>query len=122
MRARERLRFRVYSAVRDVVLDSQLFRSRPQLHEPDIFVNVYPELVDVNASLNETQLHLVPGEARPKELTRFAEQLREGIERSAGPLQLELTTDAARFGGSQPVLLAGLPVGYRAVLLRREPE
>ncbi len=120
--ARERLRFRVYSAVRDVVLRTDLFRTHPELHEPEISVNVYPQLVDVNASLTEGQVRLLRDKVRPRDMNRFAEEIQDGIEKAAGSLQLELTLDPARFGGSQPVVLVGVPNGFRAVLLRREPE
>jgi hypothetical protein len=120
--ARERLRFRVYSAVRDVGLRTELFRTHPELHEPEISVNVYAQLVDVNASLTEGQIRLLREKVRPRDLNRFAEELRDGIRKAAESLQLEFTLDPARFGGSQPVVLVDVPSGYRAVLLRREPE
>jgi len=119
---RERLKFRVYAAVRDVTLATELFRSNFQLHEPDIVVNVYAQFVDVNTSLNEGQLHLLPAHGRSRDLTRFAEELRTGIARIAPDLHLELTTDPARFGSSEPVMLVDVPCGYRAVLLRPERE
>jgi hypothetical protein len=122
MKARERLRFRVYSAVRDVMLGSELFRSNFQLHEPDFVVSAYPAFLDVNASLNEGQLQLVPVENRPRDLNRFAEELRRGIEKVASNLGLELTTDPTQYGGSGPVMLVDVPIGYRAVLLRRGSE
>jgi hypothetical protein len=119
---RERVKFRVYSAVRDVVLGTELFRSHFELHEPDISVNVYAQFVDVNTSLNEGQLHLLPASGRSRALNRFAEELRIGIERIAANLHLEFTTDPARFGGSERVMLVEVPCGYRAVLLRSERE
>jgi hypothetical protein len=122
MKARERLRFRVYSAVRDVMLGTELFRSNFQLHEPDFVVSAYATFIDVNASLNEGQLQLVPVESRARDLTRFAEELRRGIEKVASGLNLEFTTDPAKFGGSGPVMLVDVPIGYRAVLLRVEGE
>ena len=122
MKVRERLRFRVYTAVRDVMLETELFRSNFQLHEPDIFVSAYASFIDVNASLNEAQLHLLPVNSRSRDLHRFVEELRHGIERTATNLHLEFTTDPARFGGSGPVILVDVPIGYRAVLLRSEPE
>ena len=122
IRDRERLKFRVYSAVRDVTLGTELFRSNFQLHEPDIVVNVYASFVDVNVSLNEGQLHLLPVHGRSRDLNRFAEELRTGIARIAPSLHLEFTTDSARFGGSEPVTLVDVPCGYRAVLLRPERE
>jgi hypothetical protein len=122
IKARERLRFRVYTAVRDVMLGSELFRSHFELHEPDIVVNVYAQVVDVNASLNEAQLHLLPARGRSRELNRFAEELGAGLARMAPKLQLELTTDPLRFGGSGPVMLAGVPCGFRAVLIRAPQE
>ncbi|MGD0250819.1 MAG: hypothetical protein ABSB97_08065 [Thermoplasmata archaeon] len=122
LKDRERLRFRVYSAVRDVTLGTDLFRSHFQLHEPEIVVNVYARFVDVNTSLNEAQLRLLPARGRPRNLNRFAEELRAGAERVAADLHLEFTTDPARFGGSDAVMLVGVPVGYRAVLLRSQPE
>jgi hypothetical protein len=122
MKIRERLRFRVYSGVRDVMLGSQLFRSNFQLHEPDFVVSAYAAFLDVNASLNEGQLQLIPVENRPRDLNRFAEDLRRGIEKVAHDLGLELSTDPAQYGGSGPVMLVDVPIGYRAVLLRRESE
>lgn len=122
MKARERLRFRVYSAVRDVMLGSELFRSNFQLHEPDFVVSAYPTFLDVNASLNEAQLQLIPVENRPRDLNRFSVELHRGIEKVAGALGLELTTDPTLYGGSGPVMLIDVPIGYRAVLLRRESE
>jgi hypothetical protein len=122
IRARERLKFRVYAAARDVVLGTELFRSNFQLHEPDIFVNVYPQFVDVNTSLNEGQLRLLPENSRSRDLSRFAEELRSGLEKVAANLHLEFTAEAARFGGSGPVTLVNVPIGYRAVLLRSERE
>jgi hypothetical protein len=120
--ARERLRFRVYSAVRDVVLGTELFRSHPELHEPEIFVNVYAQLVDVNACLSEGQLRLLREKTGAKGLSRFAEELRIGIGEAAAGLRLEFTTNPVQFGGSQPVILLDTASGYRAVLLRPEPE
>ncbi|MFZ0699036.1 MAG: hypothetical protein WAN74_02420 [Thermoplasmata archaeon] len=122
IKGRERLKFRVYSAVRDVVLGSELFRSHFELHEPEIIVNVYARFVDVNTSLNEAQLHLLPARGRSRDLNRFAEELRAGLAGIASKLQLEFTTDPARYGGSEPVMLVGVPCGYRAVLLRSQPE
>jgi hypothetical protein len=118
IRDRERLKFRVYAAARGVVLDTELFRSNFQLHEPEIVINVYPQHVDLNASLNEGQLRLLPARGRARDLRRFAEELRIGLEKLAAPLQLELTADPARWGGSAPVMLGDVPCGYRAVLLR----
>lgn len=122
IKGRERLKFRVYSAVRDVVLGSELFRAHFELHEPDIFVNVYAQFVDVHTSLNEGQLRLLPARGRSRDLHRFAGELRTGIERIAAGLQLEFTADPARFGGSEPVMLVDVPCGYRAVLLRPPRE
>lgn len=122
LKGRERLKFRVYAAVREVVLGTELFRSHFELHEPDVFVNVYARLVDVNVSLNEAQLHLLPVSGRSRDLHRFAEEVRTGMERIAAKLHLEFTTDRARFGGSEPVMLVDVPCGYRAVLLRSERE
>lgn len=122
MKARERLRFRVYAAVRNAVLATELFRSHSELYEPEIVVNVYAQFIDVNASLNEGQVRLLPVRGRSRELIRFAEELRTGFERIAANLHLEFTTDPARFGGSQPVMLVDVPSGYHAVLLRREGE
>lgn len=122
IKSRERLKFRVYAGLRDVVLGTELFRLHFELHEPDIVVNVYAQFVDVNASLNEGQLHLLPAQGRSRDLNRFAEELRAGSERVAVSLQLQLTTDPARFGGSGPVMLTDVPCGYRAVLLRSPPE
>jgi hypothetical protein len=122
IQGRERLKFRVYAAARVVVLGTELFRSNFQLHEPDIAVNVYAQYVDVNASLNEGQLRLLPAKARSRDLHRFAVELRTGLEKMAAQLQLEWTTDPARWGGSEPVTLGDVPCGYRAVLLRSERE
>jgi len=122
LRARERLRFRVYAAVRGVVLGTELFRTHPSLFEPDVVINVYPHLVDVQTSLNEGQLRLIAANRRSVELNRFAGELKAGLERVAAELDLEFTSTAAHFGGSQPVMLVDVPTGYRAVLLRRGQE
>jgi hypothetical protein len=122
MKARERLRFRVYSAVREVMLGTELFRSNFQLHEPDFVVSAFATYLDVNASLNEGQLQLIPVDNRSRNLDRFAEELRRGIEKVASTLGLEFTRDPTRFGGSGPVMLLDVPIGYRAVLLRLESE
>jgi hypothetical protein len=119
---RERLKFRVYAAARGVVLGTELFRSNFQLHEPEILINVYPQYVDLNASLNAGQLHLLPAKGRSRDLRRFAEELRTGLEKLAAELQLELSFDPARWGGSEPVMLGDVPCGYRAVLLRSGHE
>ena len=118
IRERERLRFRVYAAARGVVLGTELFRSNFQLHEPEIVVCVYPRYVDVNASLTEGQLRLLPATGRSRDLRRFAEELRVGLEKAAVQLELQLTSDPSRWGGSEPVALGDAPCGYRAVLLR----
>ena len=122
MKARERLRFRVFTAVREVMLGTQLFRSNFQLHEPEIVVNAYASHFDVNASLNEAQLQLLPVDTRFRDLHQFAEQLHRGIHKVAAEHHLEFTTDPVRFGGSGPVMLVDVPIGYRAVLLRLELE
>jgi hypothetical protein len=122
IRSRERLKFRVYSTVRDLVLGTELFRAHFQLHEPDIIVNVYRHYVDVVTSLNEAQFHVLPVRNRSRELNRFAEQLQIGMEKIARDLDLTFTSDAARFGGSEPVMLVDVPCGYRAVLLRSGAE
>ncbi len=122
MKARERLRFRVFTAVRDVMLGTDLFRSNFQLHEPDIVVSAYAPFLDVNASLNEAQLQLLPVDSRSHGLKQFADQLRRGVQKIATDLHLEFTSDPARFGGSGPVMLVDVPIGYRAVLLRLESE
>ena len=119
---RERLKFRVYTAVRDITLGTELFQSHFELHEPDVAVNVYAQFVDVNVSLNEAQLHLLPAKGRAGDLNRFVEEIRTGLEKMVPPLQLEFTTDRARWGGSEPVVLVDVPCGYRAVLLRLLPE
>ncbi len=122
IRSRERLKFRVFSAVRDLVLATDLFRSHFQLHEPDIIVNVYRQYVDVVTALNEAQLHVLPVRNRSRELYRFAEQLRTGMERIATGLDLTLNDEPSRFGGSEPVMLVDVPSGYRAVLVRSGNE
>jgi hypothetical protein len=122
MKNRERVRFRVYNAVRDVMLGTALFRTNFQLHEPDITVNAYSQFIDVNASLNEAQLRLIPTDNRSRHLHQFAGELQDGITRIAARLNLELTTDPARFGGSGPVMLVNVPIGYRAVLLLHDRE
>ncbi len=122
IKARERLKFRVFAAVRAVALGTKLFRSNFQLHEPDIVVNVYPQYVDVNTTLNEGQLRLLPTSGRSRDLNGFAVELQAGIGRVASDLELELTTDPARYGGSAPVRLVEAACGYRAVLLRTDPE
>jgi len=120
IKAREREKFQVFAAVRGVVFSTELFRTHPEFYEPDIFVNVYPQFVDVNTSLNEGQVRLLPVVGRSRDLNRFADQLRVGIEKATPSLHLDFTADPARFGGSQPVMLLDVPIGYRAVLLRRE--
>ncbi len=121
LKAREQLRFRLYAAIRDVALGTELFRANFQLHEPEISISVYSHHVDVNASLSESQLRLVATDGRPRVLTRFAEQLRSGMERAAITLQLELSEQPGRFGVSEPILVGEVPVGYHAVLLRPSP-
>ena len=120
--ARERLKFRVYSAFRDVVLRTDLFRSHFELHEPDITVNVYPQFADVMTYLNEAQFRVLRRSVQPAELRRFAEQLRVGAEKVANDLHLVSTSDQAGYGSSGPVMLVDVPIGYRAVLIRSEPE
>jgi len=122
IRERERLRFRVYAATRDLALGTALFRSHFEFHEPEVVVNVYPRFVDVNVALNEGQLRLLPGADRPRDLKQFAEELREGFGRMAACLHLELTTEPSRFGGAEPIMLLDVSIGYHAVLLRRESE
>ena len=121
LKAREQLRFRLYAAVREVALGTELFRANFQLHEPEISISVYAHHVDVNASLSESQLRLVPIDGRPRVLNRFAEQLRNGMERAATTLELKLSEQPGRFGASEPVLVGEVPVGYHAVLLRSSP-
>lgn len=108
--------------MRDLVLATDLFRSHFQLHEPDIIVNVYRQYVDVVTALNEAQLHVLPVRNRSRELNRFAEQLRTGMERIATGLDLTLNDEPSRFGGSEPVMLVDVPSGYRAVLVRSGNE
>lgn len=122
VKARERLKFQAYAAVRDVALRTELFRSHPQLHEPEISVNVYPQFVDVYASLTEGQLRLLRVGGVRQDLDRFAAELKKGIEGAVGSLRLTLTEDPAQLGGSLPVKLLGGAIGYRAVLVRNEPE
>lgn len=122
IKLRERLKFRVYSAVRDVGLRTELFRTHAELHEPDISVNVYPRYVDLNICLTEGQLFLLSAAGRGSELTQFAEELRTGIARAAPILHLKFAMDPAQHGGSEPVMLTDVPCGFRAVLLRLEPE
>ena len=122
LRARDRVRFRVYAGVRDAMLRSELFRSLPQLHEPEVVVNVSGPWVDVTAALNEGQFHLLVANGRTPDLPRFAEELQRGIESTARELGLTLSTDRARFGGSFAVMLGALPIGFRAALLRPDAE
>lgn len=122
LRVRDRLRFKVYAAVRGVVLGTELFRSHPSLFEPEVAINVYPHLIDVYTSLTEGQLRLVPAARRASELKRFGEELEAGLQRIAADLDLGFTTSAGDLGGSQPVVLVDVPTGYRAVLLRRDRE
>jgi hypothetical protein len=122
MKDRERLKFRAYAASREVALASELFRSHFQLHEPEITVNVYARYVDVNVGLNDAQLRLLPARGRSRELHRFAEELRAGLEKVAAGLALEFTVDPSRFGGSGPIDLEDAPIGYRAVFRRPVPE
>ncbi|HXY46794.1 MAG TPA: hypothetical protein VEK13_02700 [Thermoplasmata archaeon] len=122
MKARERLKFRVYAAARSAVLATEFFRSHSELYEPEIVVNVYAPYVDVNASLTEGQVRLLPVNGRSRELTRFAEELRVGLQRAATSLGLEFTEDLSRYGGSQPVMLVDVPCGIHAILLRHGPE
>jgi hypothetical protein len=122
IKSRERLKFRVYAAVRGVVLGTELFRAHPQLFEPDIFVNVYAHSVDVNTSLNEGQLRLLPVHGRSRALNRFAKELRGGIEKVSADLHLDLSTAPGPFGSSEPVMLVDVPCGYHVVLLRTERE
>ena len=122
MKDLERLKFRAYAASREVALASELFRSHFQLHEPEITVNVYARYVDVNVGLNDAQLRLLPARGRSRELHRFAEELRAGLEKVAAGLALEFTVDPSHFGGSGPIDLEDAPIGYRAVFRRPVPE
>ncbi len=122
LRSREQLRFKVFSAVRDVALGTRLFRANFQLHEPEITVNVYPRFVHLDIALNEAQLHLLPLDTRPRDLTLFANELQQGIGKVAAGLKLELTVDPSKFGGSEPILAGSSLVGFRAVLLRPDSE
>jgi hypothetical protein len=122
MRARERLKFRVYAAVRDVVLGTELFRTHTEFFEPEVVVNVFAQYVDVTTSLSEGQVRLLPVRNRARDLNRFAEELRAGIQRVASDLGLEFALDPLRYGGSQAVTLGDVPSGFRGVLLRRESE
>ncbi len=122
MKARERFKFRVYAAARGVVLGTELFRSHSELYEPEIVVTIHSHVVDVTAVLTEGQVRLLPVHGRSRELRRFADELRAGFEKVAPSLDLEFAADPARFGGSQPVQLIDVPIGYRAVLVRKGPE
>jgi len=122
MRTRERLKFRVYAAVRELVMNSDLYRSRPDFFEPDIVINVYPDCVDVSTALNEGQVHLLPAEGRAVALVRFLEELRNGMQRVALSLGLELSPEGSHHGGTRPVMLLDVPIGYRAILLRKDRE
>lgn len=122
MKAREKLKFRVYAAARSAVLATEFFRSHSELYEPEIVVNVYAPYVDVNASLTEGQVRLLPVSGRARELNRFVEELRAGLEKAATSIGLEFTEDPSRYGGSQAVMLVDVPCGLHAILLRRGPE
>jgi hypothetical protein len=120
--ARERLKFKVYSSFRDVVLRTDLFREHFELHEPDISVNVYAQFVDASTCLNEAQFRLLRGSVPPIGLRRYAEQLQLGVGKLATDLHLEPATGPGPLGASGPVMLADVPIGYRAILLRPEPD
>ena len=120
--ARERLRFRVFSAARDVALGTRLFRLNFQLHEPEISVNVYSRHVDVNVCLNEAQLRLLPKTERSRELEHFTRELQSGIERLAASVQLVFTLEKPQFGGSEAIMAGENAIGYHAVLLRPNPD
>lgn len=122
MRSRDRLKFQVYALARGVVLATELFRTHSELYEPEIIVNIYPGTIDVYTSLTEGQVRLLPVTGRAQLLRKFAEELRAGLARAAPGLHLDLSADPAYLGGSQPILLGDVPSGYRAVLVRRDPE
>ena len=122
MKARERLKFKIYAAVRTAVLATEFFRTHSELYEPEIVVNVYAPYVDVNASLTEGQVRLLPVNGRARELNRFAGELRVGLQKAAASLGLEFTDDPRQYGGSQPVMLVDVPCGFHAILLRHGAE
>ena len=122
MKLRERLRFRLYAAVRDLALGTELFRVHYSLHEPEVLVSVYAQFAEVSTTLTENQLRLLPGEGRARELPRFAAELEAGFTRIAGDLGLELLPNPNALELSGRVQLAGVPIGYRAIFGRLGAE
>jgi len=116
MRDRERLKFRLYAAVRDLTLGSELFRTHYELHEPEVTVGVYEQFVDVSVALTEGQLRLLPAAGRSRDMGRFAEELKVGLSKVAVGLGLDPPAGADPLGLSGPVDLVGVPIGYRAIL------
>jgi hypothetical protein len=121
MKARQRLQNRVLTSVRNIVLGTALFRSHPELHDPDVSVTVYAQFVLVTTSLNGGQLEILPVDGRARDLNEFAEQLREGLETLAADLHLPMVQDpGSPLGRSGPIMVLDTPSGYQAVLLRQE--
>jgi hypothetical protein len=122
LQARERLRFRVYAAVRDLALGTELFRTHFELHEPEVSVGVFARFVDVCVALTEGQLRLLPTLGRSRDLGRFAQELHAGLARVADGLDLEPERGPDPLGLSGPVELVGVPIGVRAILRRRSGD
>ena len=122
MKLRERLRFRLYAAVRDLALGTELFRVHYALHEPEVQVGVYPQFADVSTVLTEGQLRLLPGEGRGRELPKYAAELAVGFARVGQELGLDLLPNPSSLELSGPVRLADVPIGYRAIFRRTGPE
>ena len=118
--ANRRLKERVDQAARDVARSTTLFRERPDLGKPDVFVNVYAQFVDIRSSLNGGQIHRLPMDGRHAAMARYAEELRVGFEKIGAELHLPLVTGPSPIGGSGPIYVENFPLGYRAVL--RGPE
>lgn len=110
------LKERVDRAARDVARSTTLFRERPELGKPDVFVNVYAQFVDIRSSLTGGQIHHLPVDGRHAEMARYAEELRIGFEKIGADLHLPLVTGPSPIGGSGPIYVENAPLGYRAVL------
>lgn len=122
LRAREKLRFRLFAAVREMMLATELFRTHYELHEPEVVVSVFADDVDIVAVLNESQIRLLKGRVGLGELTRFAADVRRGLARCATEAGLEARSD--RHGREEPALVAlvDAPIGCHAVLGRHERD
>lgn len=120
MDSQRRLEARVLNAIRGLTSATTLFRSRPELGEPDVYAHAYLQFVQLNVCLNPAQIRLLPVAGRDRELEQFTEQVRIGIEDIAQQLHLGFMPGAGPFGNTGPigVLPPNVPGGYSAVLTR----